>query len=127
MAPFKSSKPIGVVWLILAFLFLTHPLLSQQFVADYTVAKESVLRKIPPEYIDKARRELVIAYQHTSHGTHVSRGVFGLPDYKPGDSILFAVSISPALDSLEFRDYALEDYAASAAAFERAAREIPDD
>ena len=89
MAPIESGKAISVVWLILAFLFLSHPLLSQQYLADYTVAKEQVLRKIPQEYIDKARRELVVAYQHTSHGTHVSRGIFGLPDYKAGDPIVW--------------------------------------
>ena len=55
----------------------------------------------------------MIAYQHTSHGTHVSRGVFGLQDYKTGDNQLFGVSLSPSGGLLEFRDYALEDYAPS--------------
>jgi len=71
------------------------PLYSQKYIADYEVAKEDVLRSIPEEYINKARNELVIAYQHTSHGTHVSKGVFGLPDYKTGDDILFGISLTP--------------------------------
>ena len=58
-------------------------------IADHTVAREIVLRSIPQEYIDKARTTLHIAYQHTSHGTHVSRGLFGLPDYRAGDDVLF--------------------------------------
>ena len=49
-----------------------------EFIADYNIATESVLRSVPTEYIDSARIKLHIAYQHTSHGTHVSRGVFGL-------------------------------------------------
>ena len=100
------------------FLFLSavlllpaNRLLSQQFVADSSVSKEERLRNIPVEYINKARTDLVIAYQHTSHGTHVARGVFGLQDYKMGDTTLFGVSESPAADSLEFRDNVLEDYA----------------
>ncbi len=92
-------------------LFLCFPAASQEYVADHTVDKEEVLRSIPREYIDKARKEFVIAYQHTSHGTHVSRGVFGLQDYKPGDRQLFGVSESVVANKLEFRDYALEDYA----------------
>jgi len=105
------KKTSIVPGLILVLMLLSHPLFSQQFVAGSSVAKEEVLRKIPQEFIDKARRELVIAYQHTSHGTHVSRGIFGLQDYKMGDTLLFGVSSDPAADSLEFRDYALEDYA----------------
>ncbi len=111
MAQIKYKKTCCVLGLILGLVLLSHPLLSQQFVAGSSIAKEEVLRKIPQEYIDKARRELVIAYQHTSHGTHVSRGIFGLQDYKMGDTLLFGVSSDPAADSLEFRDYALEDYA----------------
>jgi len=98
--------------LICGLIMLPRPLLSQQYIADYTVAKEEVLRSIPVEYINKAKAELVVAYQHTSHGTHVSRGMFGLPTYKTGDT-LFGLSEVPAEDFLEFRDFALEDYAPS--------------
>lgn len=93
------------------FFLASVPLSSQQFIADYSVARESVLRSIPVEYINTARSELVIAYQHTSHGTHVSRGVFGLQDYKSGDGQLFGVSETSETGKLEFRDYALENYA----------------
>lgn len=85
------------------------------FTADYTVANEAVLRAIPAEYIDRARTNLHIAYQHTSHGTHVAYGVFGLPAYKSGDAEKFGVctpgSYTPS--QLEFHDYAMGSYAAS--------------
>lgn len=69
------------------------------------------MRSIPTEYIDKARDELVVAYQHTSHGTHVSRGMYGLPDYKDGDDILFAISrFSQESGKLYFMDESLEQY-----------------
>ena len=58
----------GLIW-------LCQPVLAQQYIADHTVAREDVLRSIPREYIDKARTELVVAYQHTSHGTHVSQSL----------------------------------------------------
>lgn len=97
--------------IIMGFGFLAGPVFSQTYLADYSVAKENVLRAIPVEYINKARTQLVIAYQHTSHGTHVSRGVFGLQDYKDGDELLFGVSESSEENKLHFIDYALEDYA----------------
>lgn len=89
------------------------PFKGNTFIADYEIAKETVLRKIPIEYINKAREELHVAYQHTSHGTHVSFGVFGLQDYKQGDDILFAVSNkAPTAGKLDFNDNVLKPYAA---------------
>ena len=81
-------------------------------IADHTVAREIVLRSIPQEYIDKARTTLHIAYQHTSHGTHVSRGLFGLPDYRAGDDVLFGITNNATDQSkLDFHDYAISPYA----------------
>ena len=86
---------------------------NQSTVADFSVASESVLRSIPKEFIDKARTTLHIAYQHTSHGTHVSRGLFGLPDYKNGDAALFGITNNaPEPGKLDFHDYAISSYAA---------------
>lgn len=85
-------------------------------IADYTVATDAALRSIPKKYIDKARTTLHIAYQHTSHGTHVSYGMFGLPGFKAGDETLFAITnntASPVTDKLDFHDYALASYAAA--------------
>lgn len=65
--------------------------LVPQYIADHTVSTEAVLRSIPQEYIDKARTTLHIAYQHTSHGTHATRGLFGLQDYKSGEDMLFGI------------------------------------
>lgn len=97
--------------LSLAFMLLSYPLFSQKYIADYTVANEEVFRSIPESYINKAKAELVVAYQHTSHGTHVSNGMYGLREYKSGDDVLFGLTKVPAENLLEFRDYALEDYA----------------
>ena len=78
-------------------------------IADHTIAFENILRSIPEEYINAARNNLHVAYQHTSHGTHVSRGMFGLPDYKDGDETLFAISNNnPQAGKLDFRDYAMD-------------------
>ena len=80
-------------------------------IADYRVAKESILRGIPEEYIEKARTTLHIAYQHTSHGTQVARGIFGLPDYKEGDDLLFGITNNaPETGKLDFHDNALSSY-----------------
>ena len=76
-------------------------------VADYTVAKDSVLRQIPDTYINTARTTLRIAYFHTSHGTHVSYGLFGLPGFKTGDDIKFGITNNSTRDvnKLDFHDY----------------------
>lgn len=82
------------------------------YIADHHIAKDSVLRSIPEKYIDLARTTLHIAYQHTSHGTHVSRGLFGLPDFKEGDKLLFGITNNaPENGKLDFHDYALQEYA----------------
>ncbi|MFC2124264.1 hypothetical protein ACFLU5_05595 [Bacteroidota bacterium] len=81
-------------------------------IANDSIAFEDVIRAIPTEYIDAARNNLHIAYQHTSHGTHVSYGMFGLPDCKVGDEALFAITNNdPQMGKLDFRDYALASYA----------------
>ena len=84
------------------------------FIADNKVAKESVLRAIPAEYIDEARTTLHIAYQHTSHGTHVARGMFGLQDFKNGDLTKFGITNrSPETGKLDFNDNVMASYAES--------------
>ncbi len=83
------------------------------YVADYSAACENILRKIPKLYVDKAREELHIAYQHTSHGTHVSYGMFGIQDYKAGDNLLFGITNNnPEEGKLDFNDYAMASFAA---------------
>ncbi len=91
--------------IILVLIGVGACLHAQKYIADYTVAKEEVLRSIPEEYIDKARNEFKIAYWHTSHGTHVYYGLCGLQDYKVGDDELFGITNNnPTTDKLEFHD-----------------------
>ena len=81
-------------------------------IANHNIASQDILRAIPQEYINAARNNLHIAYQHTSHGTHVSRGMFGLPGFKAGDETLFAISNNnPQAGKLDFRDNAMASYA----------------
>jgi hypothetical protein len=90
----------------------TSNLNGNTFIAGYSIAKESVLRSIPETYINTARQTLHVAYQHTSHGTHVSYGLFGLQDFKAGDDVLFGITNNnPTANKLDFRDYAMGGYA----------------
>lgn len=106
-----------------------------EFIAGHTVAREDVLRSIPKQYIDKARTTLHIAYQHTSHGTHVTYGLFGLPDYKSGDKELFAVTRNKAANGkLDLRDNTMSSYSngvsdlsSNEKAFEEGTRKFLDD
>jgi len=113
-----------LIRLITAFAFPVGCLLFQScdkndpdlhpntFIADYSVATEEVLRGIPEKYIDAARNTLHIAYQHTSHGTHVSYGLFGLPQFKEGDEVLFGITNrNPEEGKLDFNDNVIASYA----------------
>ncbi|MBN2213221.1 MAG: hypothetical protein JW723_03165 [Bacteroidales bacterium] len=85
---------------------------TDENIASFDVASETMLRQIPVQYINAARNNLHVAYQHTSHGTHVSYGLYGLQDYKTGDDVLFGITNNdPQPDKLDFRDYAMASYA----------------
>ncbi len=121
-------KKIRVIFLCIAFLSLVFTGCekaknadpgngdtgdSSLYIAGFSVARENVLRAIPQQYINSARNNLHIAYQHTSHGTHVAYGLFGLQDYKAGDDILFGITNrAPQSDRLDFNDCVMSDYAA---------------
>ncbi len=103
------------------FIIPTTEVMAAPFVAGHEVAREDILRNIPHEYVDAARTNLHIAFQHTSHGTHVTRGMFGLQDYKAGDETLFGFKFtsgglptdySGEVDDgrLDFHDYELNRY-----------------
>jgi hypothetical protein len=83
-----------------------NPPVSGKVIADYTVAKDSVLRAIPDSYINAARTTFHVAYFHTSHGTHVSYGAFGLPGFKTGDATKFGITNgTPDPNKLDLHDY----------------------
>ena len=65
---------------------------AEMFIADYSVAKESVLRSIPAKYINAAKQKLHIMYCGTSHSSQVVDGMRGLLEYKKDDDTLFAVT-----------------------------------
>lgn len=70
-------------------------------------ATEAVLRSIPAAYIEWAKTSLHVAYQHTSHGTHVSYGLYGLAGYKSGDETRYAITqnaATPSAAALDFHD-----------------------
>jgi len=104
---------IKVLILGIASCLVSQKVFSQNYIAGFEVAKDAELRTIPESILEKVRNDLHVAYQHTSHGTHVSHGMYGLPDFKIGDDVLFAISNSQEAGKLEFRDYALESYAPS--------------
>lgn len=107
----KSNRNFHLILLLAAISTVSMSVFSQQYIADYTLAKEVVLRAIPAKYIEKARAGLVVSYQHTSHGTHVARGMFGLTNYKAGDDVLFALTKRKReKGKLLFRDNYMEDF-----------------
>lgn len=72
----------------------TNPPQGTNFIADYTIAKESVLRRIPQRAINASKENLKIMYCGTSHSEQVVGGMRGLMEYKAGDSSLFNVTFN---------------------------------
>ncbi len=109
------------------FLFVTLGY-AQQYIADYSVAKEEVLRGIPENVINQARNDFKIVYWHTSHGTQVYRGLNGLPDYKTGDDVLFGITNdNPTQNKLEFHDVYGKDLSVQETTFDDTTRTYLDD
>ncbi len=79
-----------ILFILLLTFFFTENTLAEDYIADYTVAKESVLRSIPESAIIKAKENLHILYCGTSHSQQVMEGMKGLEQYKTGDDALFA-------------------------------------
>ncbi len=104
----KRRKPQVVVALALG-VCLTPSLLFQQgktaadprpgLVVDHTCTK---LEVIPPEWINKAKDILHIAYGHTSHGSQIVTGMTGLHKWK-GD--LYSWNNGPKPGALDLRAF----------------------
>jgi hypothetical protein len=87
------KKKYRLAWWLIAF-FVGNVLMvfPEHFIADYSMAKESVLRSIPVSAIDAAKAKLHILYCGTSHSSQTMDGMRGLMEYKNGDNTLFAFS-----------------------------------
>ncbi len=77
---------------------LMVPIESSGIIADHN---SIMLDKIPAEWIEKARKELHIAYGHTSHGSQITDGLLGLAAFRKTPYIYIK---GGADDSLDLRD-----------------------
>lgn len=68
-------------------------------ISDRRTAKETVFRSIPQSAIDKAKKNLRIAYFHTSHGGRVIEGMTGLLNYKSGDIKKYAFTTNGSIQN----------------------------
>lgn len=72
----------------------TEPSGDAYYIGDYTIAKESILRRIPEWAINAAKNDLKIMYCGTSHSSQTVDGMRGLMQYKSGDDSLFNVTFN---------------------------------
>ena len=114
MNQFKKICLFSTLLLVSEIGFIT-PMPAADFIADYSKAKESVLRSIPVQYINAAKSNLHIMYCGTSHSSQTADGLRGLMQYKSGDDTLFAVTFNgtPAAGSLDIH-YRPEPYYSNA-------------
>lgn len=57
-------------------------------IINHDFATLDILRSIPLEWINLARTDLHVYYNHTSHGSQITSGMEGLPDFIDGLDIL---------------------------------------
>ena len=91
---------------ILFTLIITIASYGQGIIIDHNFAKLNV----PVEWIDNAKADLHIAYQHTSHGSQLITGMEGLYNWK-GEPYSFNNGGNNA--ALDLHDYAMSGYGAS--------------
>ena len=99
---FKAQNSIFIISIILASFCFIASAEAEMFIADYSVAKESVLRSIPVKYINAAKQKLHIIYCGTSHSSQVVDGMRGLMEYKKSDDSLFAVTLNGGRATLTY-------------------------
>lgn len=82
---FTLNRRIALAFaaVLICFPFISEgqayrPVSNVSIIIDHATAN---IRKIPRQWIEKARRDLHIAYGHTSHGSQVSTGMKGLQDF----------------------------------------------
>lgn len=100
---------------LMVVLLLPLTVWAQEYIADYKVARESVLRGIPVRFIEAAKSNLHIMYCGTSHSSQTVDGMRGLMQYKTGDNTLFAVTFNgvPVAGSLDIHYRPSGPYTAS--------------
>ena len=92
----------GVMVLLLPVTFS----FGQGFIIDHTCTD---LSQVPSSWIDQAKSNLHIAYQHTSHGSQLSSGMEMINGVFSGGQ--YAYSNGGGAGLLDYRDYAMQSYA----------------
>ena len=67
------------------------------------------LSQVPSTWIEQAKSNLHLAYQHTSHGSQITTGIGMLDTLNPGG--LYAFQEGGGEGYLDYRDYAMQAYA----------------
>ncbi|MBN2273765.1 MAG: Ig-like domain-containing protein [Bacteroidales bacterium] len=89
-------------------LFTSFAFSQTPIIADHTVATLSDLQNIPETYINAAKANLHIAYEHASHGSQITEGMTGLYAWK-GSTYAFAKGGGNGV--LDYRDHDIDGWA----------------
>ncbi len=84
------------------FFLLSGMSLAASFVVDHN---STDLQQIPAEWISRAKADLHIAYNHTSHGSQLITGMNAMKNYPPfGDTYDWSDTTTGTADSLSLDD-----------------------
>jgi len=90
--------PTSKAFLAIVLLIASTALADESVVANH---KSTDLSRVPGKWIEKAAKDLHIAYGHTSHGSQLTSGMAGLAKFK---GKLFAWNSGGRDGALDFRD-----------------------
>jgi len=107
---------VTIVALFVAFSCNAHEeelTASDTMIIDHTCTD---IFSVPLEYINSAKEKLVIAYGHTSHGSQLITGMYGLDYFMIGHNYpegTFNYNSDGSNNAIELHDCAFENYGAS--------------
>lgn len=100
----------AILYCLLLAMLSSGPAGHAQIIINHTCTQ---LSSIPEVWIEQAKTDLHLAYQHTSHGSQIPSGMSALTTLNPGG--LYAYSNGGGPGELDFRDYAMASYSTPSA------------
>ena len=108
------------------FLDVTLVNAQTDMIIDHRYARLDVLKGIPSEWIDSAKKNLHIRYEHTSHGSQITSGMTNLDAFMGGSGV-YIFENNGGQGILDFHDVYDSDLSAGENTWQQKTRDYLDD
>jgi len=119
---------IARIYILILITFLSNVYLTAQsdMIIDHRYARLEVLKGIPVDWIDSAKNNLHIRYEHTSHGSQITSGMANLDAFMGGNmDYVYANNGGPGV--LDLNDIYQSDLSAGEFTWQQKTRDYLDD